>query len=68
MKVPRFSFLARQQWDVPAQRFVTGAGLLEKVRPLARLLLQGRLIQLLNLLPTFGSHCYGDEWRVMSDE
>ena len=61
-------FVSQQRFDFPAQSFVARTGLLQKAGPPAWLELQGRIIEPLNLLKTFGSHKYSDEWLVTSDE
>ena len=45
-----------------AQRFVVPAGLPQKSEAFSRLVLQGLVIELVNMLPTLGSHRHGGSW------
>jgi hypothetical protein len=55
-EAPGLPFVSQQRFDFPAQGFIACTGLLEEAGSLAWLKLQGRIIQPLNLLKTFGVH------------
>jgi hypothetical protein len=53
--------VSEQRFDFPTQVLVPGTGLLEEGLTLALLTLQGGVIDLLNLLPSFRGHNYRDK-------
>jgi hypothetical protein len=48
--------LAEQRFDLATQLLITLTGFAKKRTALARVALQGSVVQVLDLLPTFGCH------------